>query len=127
MADINYPKNFESTIPTDSALLEKVDEWSDWKGTYMNEAGSSITLEGPAADGAVNFELVNNDVACGEIVKGTANLSKPSVAVYYEQMPKLSAKLSFTYNPGQIQIMEFPGYTHASACKSFEGFYKKIK
>lgn len=102
------------------------DDNSIWTGTYVDEFNRTLKIIGPASDGAVKFEIApQNSEDCQEgLMVGTAYLTKSWLANYQEDGDE--CQLTFTFNPGQIQISEYD-CGHGAACGTFDGFYTKKK
>lgn len=123
------PFSIKETTINDISITEKeskkLDDNSNWTGTYIDEYDRTLKIIGPASDGAVKFELTpQNSESCQEDVwKGTAYLTKSYVANYSNRNG--DCHLNLTFNPGQIEVREYDcGH---GACSPFDGFYTKVK
>lgn len=126
---IAMPFSLAETTKNDISITEKeskkIDDNSNWTGTYIDEFDRTLKITGPASDGALKFELTpQNSESCQEDVWiGTAYLTKSYVANYSNRNG--DCHLNFTFNPGQIEVREYEcGH---GACSPFDGVYTKVK
>jgi hypothetical protein len=119
--------DLNANVTTTTQLTEtNKTEKEDWAGTYVDKFGRTLKIQGPASDGAVKFELTQqNSASCAEEpMEGTAYLTNQSVANWQEEGGQ--CHLSFTYNPGSIEVIE-SDCMHGASCGTFDGFYDKKK
>ena len=100
--------------------LNSYGQSSDWTGTYLNEFGFALKITGSQSDGEVIFAFPDGDELCQGFVAGTAYLTKSSVAFWDGEY----CSMSFTFNPGQIEIID-NDCEYGAACDSYGGFYTK--
>jgi len=116
-----------TTTPASETTTDKTEN-DDWTGTYVDEFGATLKITGPASDGAVKFllEREGSESCAEEPMEGTAYLTKQTVAIWQEEGEQ--CYLSFTYNPGSIQVIESDCLgMHGASCGTYDGFYKKKK
>jgi hypothetical protein len=107
---------------TKVASIEKTEQ-EDWTGTYQ-ETSATLTIKGPASDGAIQFVLKQGGNCAEEPMEGTAYLTNQTVANWQEEGGQ--CHLSFTYNSGSIQVIE-TDCMHGASCGTYDGFYNKKK
>lgn len=95
----------------------------DWSGVYVSKAGynATLVLKGPAADGALQFELSQiGGQSCVEEEVGTAYLVKIDLAEYY--VSGSQCFYSFQFYGDEVYVRELR-CSHGASCGSFEGTY----
>ena len=118
---MNFKKN--DNLILKNKISYKSKNYSNWSGIYVDKFGTTLKIKGPAPDGAVIFEYLQTSQSCIGQIEGTAYLTSNYVANYQDEG---QCHLTFTYNPGTIQISEnnCDEYRGAS-CGTFDGFFKK--
>jgi hypothetical protein len=97
---------------------------SDWTGTYEDKFGATLTIKGPATDGAIKFKFEVVNEKCQSEYEGTAYLTKESVANFDDESGG-KCHLNFTFNENQIEVQENDCDGYLGAACSFAGIYKK--
>lgn len=119
---ISESSNSESSIA--KSKLNNSEDYSNWTGIYYDEFHRKLKISGPAADGAVRFEITpqNTESCMEDIYRGTAYLTKSYLANFSDE--NSDCQLSFTFNPGSIEIMEY-NCEHGASCGTYDGVYVK--
>jgi len=116
----------ESASAVMTTTKTEKEDLTKWTGTYqLGQTSGKLTVTGPAADGAVKFILSQGGNCIEEPMEGTAYLTSQSVANWQEQGGQ--CHLSFTFNPGSIQVIESDCGMHGASCGTYDGFYNKKK
>ncbi len=103
---------------------------SRFNGKYIDEFGNSITITGPAKDGAVQFSLmVTTAKGCVGELSGTAYLIKDNMAQWYENPKESKAQINLIFHEetGYIEVQEYDCQSYHGAGCGFAGAYKRKK
>ena len=113
--------------PNSNSLTPSNREDTDFTGLYFDKLKNEVIIEGPSKNGAIKFEIhVATASGCIADISGTAYLTGPSLASYYDD-PKISkCQLNFSFYKGVLGIRQSEEcqYHNGPSC-GFEGTYTK--